>query len=395
MFSLKLKLVAYFLVLATLPLAAGYWGFASSLASNELRRADERLSAGLRAASFAYAEKLAAKRSEAARLAESRVLHVALLGPDEATIHRLVRGRPGLEIRAGGEVYGDAAAGPVAAEIAVRRAGAVLGEVVARLPVDRALTDELAARAGLEDRDLLLVAVGGRIVTAPGRGRRLDPAASPTRTLTLDGHAFRAVVSPGPATLGVVTPLGPIEAATATARKRLLFGVLASLLLIALVAYAEGAAIVRTLRRFVAAAEAIARGRLDERVPVKTRDEFGQLGHAFNEMADELEAQRRRLNLATMRFGEALAATHDIDQLLRVIVTSAVESTRASGGVVRSGHGEVVAHCGTPVEHGERFELPLAVGEESFGTLVLTGATFGEHDREVARSLASHAVTAL
>ena len=31
MISLKLKLVVYFLVLSLLPLAAGYWGFASTL----------------------------------------------------------------------------------------------------------------------------------------------------------------------------------------------------------------------------------------------------------------------------------------------------------------------------------------------------------------------------
>ena len=34
----------------------------------------------------------------------------------------------------------------------------------------------------------------------------------------------------------------------------------------------------------------------------------------------------------TLRFGEALAATHDIDQLLPVIVESAVETTGASLG---------------------------------------------------------------
>jgi diguanylate cyclase (GGDEF)-like protein len=395
MFSLKLKLVAYFLVLSTLPLAAGYWGFASSLAGNELRRADERLSAELRAASFAYEEKLEAKRAEAAAFAASRALHDALLERDGETIRSLVAGRAGIEIRAGEEVYGHGGRGAPAATIAVRRGAVVLGEVVARLPVDGPLTSDLAARAALGDRDLLLVAVGNRIVSDPGRGQTLEPRAPRSRTITLLGRPYHAVVSPGAATLGVATPLGPIENATAGARKRLLLGVLASLLLIAVVAYAEGAAIVSSLRRFVAAAEAIARGRLDVRVPVKTRDEFSQLGRAFNEMADQLEAQRRRLNLATMRFGEALAATHDIDQLLRVIVTSAVESTRASGGVVRSRSGEDVARAGSPSERGERIELSLAVGGESFGTLVLTGASFDEHDREVARSLASHAVTAL
>ena len=132
----------------------------------------------------------------------------------------------------------------------------------------------------------------------------------------LRGTEYYAVTAPGAVMIGIVTPLAPIDAATADARKQLLFGVLLSLLLIGLVAYVEGAAIVRTLRRFVLGAQAIAQGHLQERVPVRSRDEFGQLGRAFNKMAEELEGQRNRLRQATLRFGEALAATHDIDQLL-------------------------------------------------------------------------------
>src|SRR5207253_597487 len=73
------------------------------------------------------------------------------------------------------------------------------------------------------------------------------------------------------------------------------------------------------------------------------------LGRAFNAMADELEtrlaeleAERGRLRDAFSRLGEALGATHDPDQLLRVIVETAVEATGAHGGILVSHSGEVV-----------------------------------------------------
>ncbi len=173
-----------------------------------------------------------------------------------------------------------------------------------------------------------------------------------------------------------------------------------ALLLIAAVAYLEGRSIVRSLGDVAAAARGIARGRLGARVDVRGKDEFASLGHAFNEMADQLEArlgeledERRRSRETTLRFGEALAATHDIDQLLRVIVESAVESTGASLGRLIDG-GSVLIELGE--EPGPaRIEFPLVAGREAFGTLVLYGAYFGPEQRESARWLVGHAAIAL
>ena len=112
------------------------------------------------------------------------------------------------------------------------------------------------------------------------------------------------------------------------------------------------------------------------------RDEFARLGIAFNEMADqlqarmdELDAERARLREATVRFGEALAATHDVDQLLRVIIETVVQATGATAGLVVGLGGEVV-QTGTISDRGERFELPLTAGRQSFGTLTLSGRDF-------------------
>jgi len=158
---------------------------------------------------------------------------------------------------------------------------------------------------------------------------------------------------------------------------------------------------VRNLRGLADAAHAIARGSLSERVPVRGKDEFAVLGTAFNDMAnqlqarlDELEAERGRLRDAITRFGEGLAASHDVGQLLRVIIEAAVEATGATGATLTAGDGDAV-ETGEPGAGGERLELPISAGRESFGTLILFGDTFTTEQRMTATSLASHAAIAL
>src|SRR4029077_15882887 len=130
--------------------------------------------------------------------------------------------------------------------------------------------------------------------------------------------------------LAVLTRKALIDAADARTRNRLLAGLLACLALVGVVAYLQGRAIVRHLRRFATAAREIAQGSLRERVPVRGRDEFAELGAALNDMAAqlearlaELEAERGRGREALARFGEALAATHDANQLLRIVAATA------------------------------------------------------------------------
>jgi signal transduction histidine kinase len=51
----------------------------------------------------------------------------------------------------------------------------------------------------------------------------------------------------------------------------------------------------RPIRELVRAALAVGRGRLDQRIPVRRRDELGQLASAFNRMAEDLQATRQGL----------------------------------------------------------------------------------------------------
>jgi diguanylate cyclase (GGDEF)-like protein len=109
---------------------------------------------------------------------------------------------------------------------------------------------------------------------------------------------------------------------------------------------------------------------------------------------EELGAERARLREATVRFGEALAATHDVDQLLRLIIETVVETTGATGGLVVGLAGEVV-QTGSLSDRGERIELPLTAGRQSFGTLTLVGRGFTVDQRRTAATLVAHAAIAL
>jgi diguanylate cyclase (GGDEF)-like protein len=227
-----------------------------------------------------------------------------------------------------------------------------------------------------------------------------------TRTIDVGGERFRTLVAPAVADdssvrFAVLTPQALVDAANSSSRNRLLLGLLASLALISLVAYFEGRSIVRTLRALAEAAHGVARGRLAERVPVRGSDEFAMLGTAFNEMASQLQArlaelddERSRLRGAITRFGEALAATHDVETLLRVIVDAAVEASGAAGARLVAADGRIVER-GDPDAEGERLELPLIAGTTTFGRLELVAPAFDEEQAIMVNSLVSQAVIAL
>jgi diguanylate cyclase (GGDEF)-like protein len=399
--SFRLKLVAYFLLVSLLPLGAAAWGLHSVARRSETRRVDVRLDAGLRAVLGAYNDKLARNDDLANSLAASPRFQHALQRRDGKALRALLAGKHGVWLRSEALTTGPARTIALPTTITVKGPRGPLGTLFAGVP--------LGDRASLADyqTDTLVVVERGRIAAGPPalRGATLAPPLK-VRTMRIDGGRFRTVAtSPtvgAPSTaLGVLSPQSQIDSKVDAADKRLLLGLLGSLILIGLVAYVVGGSIVVTLGRLADAANAIARGRLDRRVPVAGRDEFARLGTAFNEMADqlqarmdELDAERARVRDATVRFGEALAATHDVDQLLRVVVETVVETTGATGGTVVGLGGEVI-QTGSISDQGERFELPLTAGRQSFGTLTLSGRGFTEEQRRMAASLVAHAAVAL
>ena len=406
--SFKVKLVAYFLLLSLLPLAAAFWGFSTVAGQSEARRVDARMQAGLRATLAAYQEALGSADEAAGALARQPSFQRALLARDRAALERMLSGKPELAVEApGGFRVGRRYQRATTRRVDVVGPGGARGAVIASVPLDQALVNRLELRSGLESADHVLLVEDGQIVAGPhGVGGRVDLGSGKTRTVSLGGTKYRALVAgtikerPS-TTLGVISPQSLIDAANRKATNQLLIGLIAALVFVAAVAYVEGRSIVRTIRRLVDAAHAIARGDLKQRVPVQGRDEFALLGRTFNQMAfqlqtrlEELEAERGRLRDVTSRFGEALGATHDAEQLMRLVVEAAIEATSAAGGVLVGTSGSLVT-AGYPDKGAERLEVPLLAGSISFGSLILFGDEFSDEDRMTAISLASHAVVAL
>lgn len=80
----------------------------------------------------------------------------------------------------------------------------------------------------------------------------------------------------------------------------------------------------------------MAEGRFDMPIPVRTKDEVGELAMAFNDMRDklsvsysQLSSSRDQLQRAVRRVGETLRSTHDMKQMLESILHTAADAVDA------------------------------------------------------------------
>ncbi|GAA0542984.1 hypothetical protein GCM10010172_25570 [Paractinoplanes ferrugineus] len=108
-----------------------------------------------------------------------------------------------------------------------------------------------------------------------------------------------------------------------------------------LVARWLAASTTRPLGDLAHAADQVAAGDLDTRVPIGRPDELGRLAATFNRMTRELQAYVQALTASRDQLrghlailGETLSSTHDVDRILRVILRTALVATGARAGLV-------------------------------------------------------------
>jgi diguanylate cyclase (GGDEF)-like protein len=323
-----------------------------SVAHEEYARTDGRLAAEL-ADAVRVLEGLGREaRGRAVQLAASEEVQRALSRRDTASLERIAARLPGVAFEVdGARIAGAASAGGVAVPAAVVAGGDEIGRVLVNIPV-----------AAIADRAAL--ASGDRLVA--GRAGPLTPS---PRTLTIDGRRYRALSTSGGSTrLTALAPQEPLAAAVRDRRLRVLlavFGSFAAVVLLGVLAARLGQ---RPTRRMLRMADRPPSGRGD-----------------------------RRSREAAELVGNVLAAGHDVDALLPVILESAVTITGAASARLVA-DGNELARAGAKDGGGPPLTFALAAGPATNGMLVLyppNGRGFDEESVELAEWLAGRASIAL
>ena len=354
----RLGLVLASLAVALFLAALAAWAGGRLRERSETDSTDARLASSLNAAG-------AEVRNELRDAAERARALAALPGVQQALVRRDLRALGRLAQREQGGSFALTDGRSVGAPVSpLRRAvgvtdarGRPVGRIVVSIPIDSALVARLRASSGIPSEDTLAIARGGRFLTpAPVRGDRRSISIPLAR-----GTDLRLVA---------LTSREPIEAAASETRRRVF---LATLLTIALLTLAWW-----TAARVLAARHAAA--------PARRR------------RADEVEDPTgRRVREAVSLVGEALAATHDPEALLQVILESAVGATGAVGARLVSESAERF-RAGRPERGGPPLSLSLGTADEHVGSLLIypaRGRPFSEDEGRLAHWLAAQASIAL
>ena len=413
--SFKLRLVIYFMLLALLPLVAATVAFSEVAERGETGSADSRLSTAIRVAQPDYAEQLEDAAGTALSLAHATRVQQALATHDRSALIQTAKEvENSAFFSAGGQFLAGDRPDPVDGirDVPVNGSnGRLLGRVVVHVPFSNQLASALGARAALDGGDRFAFVADGRVIAPDAiRGELTVPHQEP-RFVSVNGVSYRALGTellaaengrPAVA-LVALSPKATVDQAVTDLRNRFLLFSAVAMVAVGILAYTFGRTIVRSLGELAAAAGAIAKGRLEQRVPVRGRDEFAALGTAFNDMAAQLEqrlreldAERARVRDTIARFGAALAATHDPYALLPVIVTNTVEATGAAGARLVVNDNEI-AREGDPGDGERALAIPLGLDGRESGVLYLSPkeADFSDDARELAHWLGSQASIAL
>ena len=150
------------------------------------------------------------------------------------------------------------------------------------------LVDSLQEGQGedLRSDPLVAQALAGQYASSTNQaGRNLEAAMHLALPVLVEGELVGVVF--------LSQPLRDVTSVLRDLRTRWLQSTAIVLLLSGAVGLLLSRAIARPLRQLTAAAGAVARGQLDQQVPVRSRDELGRLSQTFNEMTARLRAARQ------------------------------------------------------------------------------------------------------
>lgn len=224
----------------------------------------------------------------------------------------------------------------------IRMAAGLVGKMVGGFWLD----EDLLLASSNSGADLSVVA-GGRIIasTAPLRGPVRIPVSFESDFEADIGEPSKAAATELEAGVGIVssTPSAPIASSSRRVLTSLLILLALSLLGTTALAYLLARLISQPLEELAEGAAAIAEGRFDHRIPVRSKDEVGQLALAFNDMTgrladtvNQLSHSHDQMQRAVRRVGETLRSTHDMKQMLQSVVNTAADAVEADVAILWS-----------------------------------------------------------
>ena len=372
----------WLLALAAITILLAAWVAGEIAARQERENLDTRLAASLRVGREEFADVLAEAERRADQLARSEPVQRALAAEDRAAAERIVAANEDVALIAAGVTLAGQVERLVQREVGVTGAnGRMLGSVVVGVPLDDTLAGRLAAAAGFVEGDAVALAEGDRLIAA-STGLEGDLPAEPSGDVQLGDEDLRyasaRLLEGADVRLATLASDDTIRAAERDTRRRAFFAALTTLAVIALLAWTIAWILRQRRPRPADAAEP---------------DDFGR--RAGDTVGSRRSARRMRDAVALV--GEALAATHDPEALLPVILESAIDATGAAGARVVSG-GREIARAGDPGAGSRPLSLKLGADEGGMGRLLLYAPAGGSFDREaeqLAQWLAAQASVAL
>ena len=350
--------------------------------SQERDTVDTRLAVNLRVGREEFADALADAELRAKRLAASEQVQRALATEDQEAAERIAGMEENVGLVSGDELLAGSESWPASRAVdVVGEDGETVGRVVVGVPLDEALVERLARAVGVVETDAMIVADGEEVLASAPPVSEGTVIPEGTEGVTRQGgEAFRFVSTPlleGTDTrLAALSSEAPVAAAVDDTRRRAFLAALATVALALVFAWTVSALL---RRRSEEAPE-------DEEEPDRRRARDVRSG------ADEA-----RVREAVALVGDALAATHDPEALLPVILQSAIEATGAAGARLVSGGTEVVS-AGKPDEGGKPLALKLGSDDEGIGRLMLyppRGGSFDGEAEQLAHWLAAQASIAI
>jgi diguanylate cyclase (GGDEF)-like protein len=384
-FRHKLSIVLVGLVVV--PLVATGLLIGVLLQHDQVSRVNNKLQVAVGTATQRYAAQLESARTFAAAAAANKDVRLALAQgkpsasaslptpPDGMTLVLVSHGKP---------IYGDPPKGPSWRAIAHPVGTDYRVEVYVALS-QPLLVAIAAGGPRAPNVDLALVSRGRTYASMAGNNGPVSGLrAGKIGSAVIAGTGVRAIATRIPVTRGqppaymvAAYPSSTLSNAIDSQRLRILVPLL--LLGLVLIAGAIFAAdrISRALTELAGRAAGLSRGR-------PSGDELSQLGATIDEISTELttrmgelEAERGRFKETLQRYGETLAATHDLKALVESVLDTGVQATRARGGrlmLYDAERGEAVEQHRIGTARALRSELPtvVAAGDDLEGEALAT-----------------------